>query len=94
MSETDFATVCDILAQVWIEYKEEAEFADFIEYNDIGLPLAYCISEGIVSTAPLAEQYIMETWALLLSALDLEDTGQWSSLEDLLEDSGTGMGGA
>ena len=82
---TDFATVCDILGEIWIEYKEEPDFKEFTDYNDIGLPLAYSIAEGIIQTAPLAEQYIMETWAVLLESFGLEDTGEYADLNDVLE---------
>jgi hypothetical protein len=59
-------------------------FEDFVEYNDIGLPLAFSIAEGIVNSSPLAEQYINETWELFVLALDIEDTG-FHSLEEILE---------
>ena len=73
--KTSFETQCDILAQLWIEHRQDEDFKDFVEYNDIGLPLAYFISEGVVLPTPLAETYVGETFDLLLFALDVEDTG-------------------
>jgi hypothetical protein len=73
--KTSFEAQCDILAQLWIEHRGDQEFADFVEYNDMGLPLAYFISEGVASPTDLAETYVGETFALLLAALGLEDTG-------------------
>jgi hypothetical protein len=58
-----------------MEHREDEDFEDFVEYNDLGLPLAYFISEGVALPAPLAETYIGETFELLLAALDIEDTG-------------------
>lgn len=87
MSETQntpFLTKCEILSTLWLDYKQDEEFADFIEYADLGLPLAYAISNGIIETAPLAENFINETFDLLLGAMDLEDTG-YETLEDILE---------
>jgi hypothetical protein len=63
------------LARLWIEHREDEDFEDFVEYNDLGLPLAYFISEGVALSTPLAETYIGETFELLISALDIEDTG-------------------
>jgi len=73
--KTTFEAQCDILARLWMEHREDEDFEDFVEYNDLGLPLAYFISEGVALPAPLAETYIGETFELLLAALDIEDTG-------------------
>lgn len=80
---TAYAERCDILADLWMRYKDDEEFQDFIEYNDIGLPLAYCISSGIVSSSPLAEGFINETFDLFLEGLEREDEG-FESLDDIL----------
>ena len=73
-----------ILAQLWMDYRDDEEFQDFIEYNDLGLPLAYAISEGIVEKTDLASGFINEAFDILLSALGVEDTG-FESLNDLLD---------
>lgn len=81
---TPFNTRANILAELWIDFKTEEEFADFIEYNDMGLPLAYFISNEVVKPTVMAERFVNETFDLLLAALDItEDTG-FESLDDLL----------
>lgn len=78
-------TKAEILADLWLNYRQDAEFADFIEYNDIGLPLAYVISNGIVEMTPIAEGFVNETFELLLAGLGLdEDDVGFDSLDDLL----------
>jgi hypothetical protein len=84
MEPTAFKTRCQILAQLWMEYRGDTEFQDFVEYNDLGLPLAYAISEGIVEKTDIASNFINEAFEILLSALGVEDTG-FESLEDLLD---------
>ena len=81
---TEFESRCQILSDLWINYKKDEEFADFIEYNDLGLPLAYAIAEGIVEKTELAENFINETFELLLSALDIEDEG-FETLDGILD---------
>lgn len=72
-----------ILADLWLNYRYDEEFADFIQYNDLGLPLAYAISEGIVKMTETAQAFIEETFALLLAGFEYaEDTG-WESLDDI-----------
>ena len=41
-----------------MEYRDDVEFKDFIEYNDLGLPLAYAIAEGIVEKTDIASNFI------------------------------------
>lgn len=80
---TPFSNRCDILAEVWVNYKGDPDFEDFISYNDLGLPLAYAIAVDIVHSTPKAEMFVNETFDLLLSALGVEDTN-FESLDDLL----------
>lgn len=82
MEQTSFGNKCEILGDLWLNYREDEEFKDFIEYNDIGLPLAYIIANQIVQTTPVAEKFINETFDLLLSGMGVEDTG-FESLDDL-----------
>lgn len=83
----DFKTKCQILNQVWTDYRFEEDFQDFIEYNDLGLPLAALIHEEIVSTSPRAEVYVEETYILLLHALAVEDK-EYDSLEAMFFEAG------
>ena len=83
--ETSFDNKCAILAKIFLDYKEDAEFDDFREYNDIGLPLAYAINAEIIAKTDRAETFINETFDLLLAGLELEDTG-FESIEDLLDE--------
>lgn len=81
---TDYATKCEILADVWIEYRDEEAFKELIEYADLGFPLAHAIDNGIVESSEMAEQLINSTFELLLSILKLEDTG-FESITDLFD---------
>jgi hypothetical protein len=81
--KTTFEAKCDILSRLWQEHREDEDLQDFVEYNDLGLPLAYFISEGIALPTQLAETYIGETFDLLLAALDIEDTG-FTDLKDVM----------
>lgn len=80
---TPFETKCDILAQLWIEYKNDPEFADFLEYNDLGMPLSYAISTEIITKSPKAEMLVEETFQLLLAATGHESDEGFESLSDL-----------
>lgn len=82
---TDFTKVCEILGLLYANYKEDEEFQDFIDFNDLGLPLAYFASERLCEVSDDGARYIMETWLLFLKGLGLEDTGGWDNLDDVFE---------
>jgi hypothetical protein len=80
---TEFTNKTKILADLWINYRDEEDFVDFCDYNDLGLPLAYLTDNGLATSTDLGNKYIEETFDLLLTALEIkEDTG-FESLDDL-----------
>jgi hypothetical protein len=80
---TTFEAQTSILADLWMDYRGDEEFKDFIEYNDLGLPLAYAVSSGIVESSPLAKQYIEETFSLLLASVNINEDLGYDSLDDI-----------
>jgi hypothetical protein len=67
---------------LWLGYKNDQNFEDFFAYNDLGLPLAYAISNGIVKATELSNKFIDETFTLLLASLEIEDEG-YDGLDDI-----------
>jgi hypothetical protein len=84
-TSTTYSNKLAILAELWLDYRTDTEFQDFVEYNDIGLPLAYVINNNIVSSTDIAEKFVDETFELLLAGLEVKDTG-FESMEDLLSE--------
>lgn len=82
MSKTTFENKTHIIAEVWMDYRRDEQFKDFVDYNDIGLPLAFLISEKLVTPGDLAKSMIEETFDLLLASLGVEDSG-FESLDDV-----------
>ena len=80
---TSFEHKCNILSKLWTTYKFDTAFSDFVEYNDLGLPLAFAISEELVRPTVKSKGLIEETFNILLGLLELEDEG-FETLEDML----------
>jgi hypothetical protein len=80
---TTFENKCNILSDLWLDYRSEPDFKDFVSYNDLGLPLGFLISEKVVTPNPRAIDMIEETFVLLLATLEVEDTG-FDTLDDLM----------
>lgn len=64
-----------ILADLFLNYRGDEEFTDFVSYNDIGLPVAYAIDNNIVKRTEVSDGFINETFELLVAALGIEDVG-------------------
>ena len=84
-SLTPFDTRAAILADLWMNYRDDEQFKDFLEYNDLGLPLAYAIANNIVQKTSTAETLIDETFSLLLAATEEPDDMGFDSLDDILD---------
>lgn len=83
MEQTTFDNKAGILSTLWTTYRVDEGFETFIEYNDLGLPLAFAYAEGIIDFKAGGSTFIEETFELLLSTLEIEDEG-YETLDDLL----------
>ena len=82
-NSTHYTNKCSILAELWLNYRNDEQFKDFTEYNDLGLPIAYAIDNDIVRSTEMAQRFVEETFDLLLASLKVEDTG-FDNLDELL----------
>lgn len=82
-----FSRKCEILADLWLNHRSDDEFQDFIEYNDIGLPLAYAFTEELAKPTEISTKYIEETFALLVEALELNPDLEYESLDEMFAES-------
>jgi len=74
-TNTDYSKQCEILNDLWINHINNEMFEDFIEVNDLGLPLAHMITNGIVESTPLAQEIIQQSFDDLLELLEVKDVG-------------------
>lgn len=79
---TTFDNKCAIIGELWMSYRNDSQFEDFISYNDLGLPLGFLVAEKLVKPNELAKSMVNETFDLLLAALEREDEG-FESLDDV-----------
>jgi len=79
----EYADKAGIVGQLWIEFRNDEDFSAFMEYNDLGCPLAYMVAEGIVKeVTPLGEEMINETYKMLLELLEVTDV-EVSTLDEI-----------
>jgi hypothetical protein len=85
---TDFVTQCVILGELYENYKEEKDFKAFIEYNDLGLPLAYLTAQGlVVEVSDDGRRYVMDTFEMFIKSINLteDDIIEGMTLDEVLE---------
>jgi hypothetical protein len=83
MATTPFSNKAAIIADLWINYRDDEHFKDFIEYNDLGLPLGYLINTELATPTDQGEMYITETFDLLCAALEIDLDRNYDSLAEM-----------
>lgn len=83
---TTYSNKANILAEVWLDYRDDEDFKDFVAYNDLGLPLSYALSYGIIENNNLVERFVEETFSLLLAGLGIKEDIGFEVLNDLFQE--------
>lgn len=83
-NETTFENKCAILAELWMDYRDDPQFQDFIQYNDLGLPLGYAVYTTMVEPKDIAIRMINESFDVLLAGLGIDSDTGFDTLEDIL----------
>lgn len=90
----NFETVCGILGELHANYGDSKEFRSFTEFNDLGLPLAFLTSEGlIVELSDDGRRYVIDTFDMFIESLkvDPDDIMEGMTLDELLEIASAGQ---
>jgi hypothetical protein len=70
----EFADKTGILGQLWIDFRDDENFSAFMDYNDIGVPMAYYVAEGLVTgLTNLGEQYVEESIDMMFKLLEITE---------------------
>jgi hypothetical protein len=84
---TDFSKQVEILSDFWQSWRDDKRLADFFDFNDIGLPLAWLSSEGLCEINEDGKKYVAESWELFLATFGVDDKG-FDNLGDVFAASG------
>jgi hypothetical protein len=70
----NLADKAGIVGQLWIEFRNDEDFEQFMEYNDIGCPMGYMLAEGLVKElSPVGEEMLEETFKMFLSLIEISE---------------------
>lgn len=80
---TDFSKKCEILAELWMNFRDDDNLIDFVEYNDLGLPMGYLAHNELITINEPGTIYIEETFGLLCAAIGVDPELTFNSLNDM-----------
>lgn len=81
----EFENKCEILADLWLNFRNDEELEDFVEYNDLGLPLAYLIHAELVVVLDDGIRYVEEAYSLLAKSLELDPDENFYTLQQMFD---------
>ena len=84
---TPYETQVSILSELFVNYRKDSTFKEFREYADLGLPLAYAISTGVVPSTDKAQKLVEDAFGGLLEILEIVEDEGFKDLDDLLGES-------
>jgi hypothetical protein len=91
---TEFSSKIKILAELWSAIRDDEDLKDdlqdFIEYNDLGLPLAYLIDLDMAIASVNGNKCIEETFDLFLTSFDITEDIGFETLDDIFAIKGMG----
>ena len=67
-----FDDKCEILAELWLDFRDDEELENFVAYNILGLSLAYLIHTEQVIPTEVCEPHVEETYNMLVKSFGLD----------------------
>jgi hypothetical protein len=87
----DIKTKCKIIEEFVREHILNDRFDDeeveaFLDFNDLGIPLAQSVSYNLATLTEEGESLVLETWLDFCILLEVDSANDYEDLEDILED--------
>ena len=92
MDKTPFSSKCELLSALWFFYRDDEDAPDgwqeFFRWADVGLPLAYVVSENLANITDEGTEIIKETWEYLCEMISVDPTAQYNTIQDMFDAAG------
>jgi hypothetical protein len=84
--KTPFSTKCEILSLLWTVYKDtdNENWADFFRWSDVGLPLAYMISQDLATAKAEGKEIVNETWSIFCEMISIDPDEKYTDLASVM----------
>ena len=81
---TPFDKQCEILTDLWLNFRYDENVVDLFEFYDIGFPLAFSHHEGLATLNDSGKALISDCWSGVLEAFSHYDDTGFDSLADII----------
>ena len=81
----DNISKADIIVQFTQDQFVNQEYDEFFDYNDLGVPMAIALSNGLVNLTEDGEALLNETWKDLCELFNADPEEEYESIDDLMD---------
>lgn len=81
---TPFDKICEILTDLWLNYREDEDAKDLFDYFDIGFPLAFANYEKLCELSDDGYAIVSATWWGVLDAFAITEDIGFETLFDII----------
>lgn len=91
--KTPFSKRCEILGELWLQYREEVKkdstWTEFFDTYDIALPLSYMLWQDItrLNNNEAGPQYIDECWDVFCTMIGIDNEKLYNHLGECFDES-------
>jgi len=81
----DYNKKAELIADYYDAVKDNSDFVEFIQYNDLGIPLAIVLSTQLANgLTDEGKEVLEETWLNVCKHQLVDPDGEYDSIDDLL----------
>lgn len=81
---TPFDKQCEILTDLWLNYRDDETVVDLFEYFDMGFPMAFAHNQVVAKLEPIGIAMVSDCWAGVLEAFGHDEDTGFDSLADIV----------
>lgn len=90
MDKTHFSSICTVLGELWLDYREQAkdapEWDEYFAWADVALPLAYMKNQNLVTgLKEPGKQYILEAWDIFCKMIEIDPDNNYDGVIEAFE---------
>lgn len=74
----------NILIEFIQQYSNDNDYDDFFIYNDLGLPMAICFTNGLIELKQEGIELLNETYLELCLLFDADENEDYEDLDELI----------
>ena len=83
--ETSLEDKAQIIVEFLQDFKESGEYDEFFDGSNLGIPLAIALIQDMADLTESGLEIFEDTWSQLCDLFSMDETANYESIEDLME---------